>query len=322
MKAMLLAAGIGKRMRPLTRLQAKPALPVLNRPLVHWTLEQLRRHGVSEVIVNLHHRPGSVRRAIGDGGAFGLRVRYSYEPTILGTGGGPRKVRRLLGEQPVLIVNGDVLFDLDLTSLVARHRRSGARATLALRRNPDPRRYGPVVTREDRIVWLPGASGRRRRGRVSLFTGVQVMEPALLERLGAGASDSVRDLYAALVEAGEDVRGLRVRGAWYDFGTPAAYLASQRAMLAGGFRGLRPRRCLVHTDAEIGPGARVAGSVVGAGAVVASRASVRASVLWEGAHVGAGARLVRCVVARGVRVPQGALLCERVLVPGGSEALA
>jgi NDP-sugar pyrophosphorylase family protein len=321
MKAMLLAAGIGTRMRPLTRLQAKPALPVLNRPLVHWTLEQLRRHGVSEVIVNLHHRPGSVRRAIGDGGAFGLRVRYSYEPTILGTGGGPRKVRRLLGEQPVLIVNGDVLFDLDLAALVARHRRSGARATLALRRNPDPRRYGPVVTVGDRIVWLPGVTGRRRRGRVSLFTGVHVLDPGLLERLGPGASDSVRDLYAPSLEAGEDVRGVRVRGAWYDLGTPAAYLASQRAMLAGAFRGLRPRRCLVHPDAEIGPGARVAGSVVGAGAVVASRARVSASVLWEGARVGAGAQLVRCIVARGVRVPRGALLCERVLVPGGNEAL-
>jgi NDP-sugar pyrophosphorylase family protein len=318
---MLLAAGLGTRMRPLTRLLAKPALPVLNRPLVQWTLALLARHGVREVVVNLHHLPQSVRRAVGDGRALGLRIRYSSEPELLGTGGGPRQARRWLGDEPALIVNGDALFDLDLGALAARHRASGARATLALRRNPDPRRYHPVVTRGERIVWLPGVPGRRLRGRVSLFTGVQVMDPALLERLRPGPSDSVRDLYAPLVEAGEALRGVRVRGAWYDLGTPATYLASQRAVLAGGFRGVRPRGSLVDPEAVIGPGARIAGSVVGAGVRLGARARVAGSVLWEGARVGAGARLSRCVVARGVRVPDGARITGRVLVPGGSEEL-
>ena len=128
MKAMVLAAGLGTRMRPLTLLRAKPALPVMNRPLIHWTLERLARHGVREVVINLHHLPGSVTRAVGDGSAFGLKVHFTRERTILGTGGGPRKARALLGEGPVLIVNGDVLFDFDLGALMRQHRRRKAAA--------------------------------------------------------------------------------------------------------------------------------------------------------------------------------------------------
>ena len=145
MKAMVLAAGLGLRMRPLTLLRAKPALPVLNRPLIHWTLELLRRHGVTDVVVNLHHLPGTVRRAVGDGSTLGLRVSYSYERRILGTAGGPRKVRRFFGDEPFLLVNGDVLFDFDLSDLVRRHAASGARATLALKAYRRVEAYGGVV---------------------------------------------------------------------------------------------------------------------------------------------------------------------------------
>jgi len=143
---MVLAAGLGLRMRPLTLLRAKPALPVLNRPLIHWTLELLRRHGVTDVVVNLHHLPATVRRAVGDGRALGLRVSYSFERELLGTGGGPRKVRRLFGDEPFLLVNGDVVFDMDLSDLVRRHVASGARATLALKAHRSAAEYGGIVT--------------------------------------------------------------------------------------------------------------------------------------------------------------------------------
>jgi NDP-sugar pyrophosphorylase family protein len=100
MKAMVLAAGLGTRLRPLTLLAAKPVLPVLNRPLLHWTLDRLAEAGVRAAVVNTHHLPGTVRRALGDGRAFGLRLRYSHERRILGTGGGPRAVRAWLGREP------------------------------------------------------------------------------------------------------------------------------------------------------------------------------------------------------------------------------
>jgi len=297
---MVLAAGLGTRMRPLTERRAKPALPVLNRPLIAHTLLRLARAGVTDVVVNLHHRPASVRRAIGPGRPFGLRVRYSREPRILGTGGGPRQARRLLGRGPVLLVNGDVLFDFDLRALVRRHRASGALATLALRPNPDPSRYGPVVTdRSGRVLSLAGRPAGAH-GRVSLFAGVHVVDPALFERLPRGASDSVRDLYAPLVAEGGHVAGVRLRGAWYDLGDPPCYLAAQRRLL----RRLRRKR-LLGEAACVAPRGQVTGSVVGAGSRVGPLARVRDSVLWERVQVGAGASVRRSVLADGVRVAPG-----------------
>ena len=301
---MVLAAGLGTRMRPLTLLAAKPALPVMNRPLLHWTLDLLARSGVTEAMVNLHYLPDSVRAAVGDGRAFGLRVAYSMEPKILGTGGGPRKVRDFFGEEPFILVNGDMVFDFDLRGLVRRHVEAGARATLALRPNPDIRRYPPVRTdRRGRVTSLPGLR-RRARGTASLFTGIHVLDPRILDRLSPGPSDTVRDLYAPLVAEGETVLGVRVKGAWFDIGSPALYLASHRALLKAGFAGAA-KGVLVHPAARIDPGARVSGSVIGPGCVVERGARVAGSVLWDDVVVGEGADVRDSVLATGTRARAG-----------------
>jgi len=300
---MVLAAGLGLRARPLTLLRAKPVLPVLNRPLLHWTLDALAAHGIRDVVINLHHRPDTVARAVGDGRAFGLRVTYSRERRLLGTGGGPRRVRRFFGDEPFLLVNGDVVFDLDLDRLVERHRSLGARATLALKPNPDPRRYARVVTGPGgRILSLAGLP-KPARGSVSLFTGVHVLDPSLLERLPSGFSDVVRDLYAPLLAEGERLQGIRLRGRWYDFGSPALYLAGQMSLLRARFGGTRAR--LIHPAARVAPTARVAGSVLGPDVSVGERAVVSGSVLWEGVVVGSGARVRKSVLTAGVQVAAG-----------------
>ena len=301
MKAMVLAAGLGTRMRPLTLLRAKPALPVLNRPLIQWTLDLLAHHGVTEVIINLHHLPKTMVRAVGDGRAFGLDVAWSREVRILGTGGGPRKVRDLLGDEPFFLVNGDVLFDFDLTDLLRRHRAAGARATLALVPNPDPRRYSSIMTGAGGWVRSLARLPRPSRGQPSLFTGIHVLDPSLLDRLPEGPSDIVRDLYAPLIAEGEDILGVRVKGAWYDFGSPALYLRSQLKMLSTGFRGLA-RGPLVHPAARVHAHARVKRSIVGAGTVVGEGAEVVGSVLWDRVRVGAGARVRGSILATGSRV--------------------
>lgn len=290
MKAMVLAAGLGLRMRPLTLLRAKPALPVLDRPLLQLTLERLARAGVRDVVVNLHHLPESVIEASGPGRRHGLRVCYSREREILGTGGGPRKVREFFGREPCLLVNGDVFFDFDLRALVARHRASGALATLALRPLPDPRAYSSVVTdRRGRILSIAGRP-RPARGTVSMFASVHVLEPRLLERLPPGPSDSVRDLYMPLLAEGAHLAGVRCAGAWYDFGRPALYRDAQLRMLRG--RG----QVLVGSGARVAPAAAVRRSVLGARSRVAKYARVERSVLWEGAVVEAGARVLGSIV--------------------------
>jgi NDP-sugar pyrophosphorylase family protein len=297
MHAMVLAAGLGRRMRPLSLLRAKPVLPVLNRPLIHWTLELLRRHGVTDVTINLHHLPTTVQRAVGDGRRFGLRVGYSHEREILGTAGGLRKVRRRFGSGPLLVVNGDMVFDFDLGALLRHHLASGARATLALLPNPDPSRYPPVFAdRAGRVFSLPGFEGRRR-GSPGLFTGVHVLDPAALDRLAPGPSDSIRDLYAGLLRDGEAVRGEWVRGFWHDLSDPTLYLDSQMALLRRRFGGGRSPR--LARGARVHPRARVTCSVIGAGCVVEAGARVRRSVLWEGVRVGAGAIVEDTVVTDG-----------------------
>jgi mannose-1-phosphate guanylyltransferase len=313
---MVLAAGLGTRLRPLTLLAAKPVLPVLNRPLLHWTLARLARAGVREVIINTHHLPATVRRAVGDGRSLGLRVRYAHEPVILGTGGGPRAVRAFFGGDPFLLVNGDVLFDFDLAAIVARHRASGARATLVLKDHPDVRAYGGVVTRRDGMIASIAGLPRPARGRGALFTGVHVMDPALLERLPAGPSDSVRQLYAPLLAEGARLLGVRVRSAWYDFGSPSLYLASQLALLSRGFGGMA-RGSLVHPQARVHASARLRRSVIGRGGRVDEGARIDGSVLWEGVRVGAGARVRRSVLTTGAVVAAGETIEGQVVIPAG-----
>lgn len=301
--AMVLAAGLGQRMRPLTLLRAKPVLPVLNRPLLHWTLERLARAGVREAVVNLHHLPETVVEAVGDGRRFGLRVRYSREERILGTGGGPRAVRGLLGAAPVLLVNGDVLFELDPRLLLERHARSGARATLALRSNPGG--YSPVVTdRRGRILAIADRPAPAS-GAVSMFASVHVIDPALLERLPEGVSDSVRDLYIPLLAQGAVLHGVRSRGAWYDLGRPSLYRDAQLRLLPGG-------RSLVDSRARVAASADLRRSVVGRSARVGA-ARVERSVLWDGAVVDAGARVSGAILTSGAVVRCGER-AERVAV--------
>jgi NDP-sugar pyrophosphorylase family protein len=301
MKAMVLAAGLGRRMRPLTLLRAKPVLPVLGRPLLHWTMERLARAGVREVVVNLHHLAGTVTAALGSGRRWGLRIRYSEEPVILGTGGGPRAARGLLGDEPLLLVNGDVLFDFDLHRLLAAHRDSGAGATLALRDNPDPGAYSPVVCdRAGRILSIAGRPAPAA-GRPAMFASVHVVDPALLDRLPAGPSDSVRDLYIPLLAEGKLLRGVRTGGAWYDLGRPSLYRDAQLRLLPGRGRD----RVLVDAGARVAATARARRSVVGKGARVAASARVERSVLWDGARVEPGGRVVGSIVVTGAVVRSG-----------------
>jgi NDP-sugar pyrophosphorylase family protein len=314
MKAMVLAAGLGLRMRPLTLLRAKPALPVLNRPLLHWTMEKLARVGVREAVVNLHHLPETIADVLGTGKRWGLLIRYSNEPVILGTGGGPRAVRGWFGDDPLLIVNGDVLFDMDLRRLRAAHEAKGARATLALRRNPLPYAYSPVVTdRSGRILSIAGRP-RRARGPVTMFASVHVLDPALLDRLPTGPSDSVRDLYIPLLAEGAHLQGFRTRGAWYDFGRPSLYRDAQLRLLPGRGRD----RALVDGKARVAATARLRRCVVGSGARVAAGASVERSVLWERALVEPGARVSGAILATGAVVRAGERAKDVIVLPAAA----
>jgi mannose-1-phosphate guanylyltransferase len=211
-------------------------------------------------------------------------------------------------------VNGDVFFDLDLRALVRRRDRTGAAAVLGLLPNPDPRRYSRVVMAPDGHVLSIAGLPRPVPGRAWLFAGVHLLDPALLDRLPAGASESVRDLYAPMLAAGERVDGVPLRGAWYDLGAPPLYLAAQLALLRK--RVVHTvRGSLVHPSARVDGTARIARSVIGAGAVVGRGAVIEDSVVWERSRIGAGARVHGSIVAGGA-LPAHAVVQAAIVTPG------
>ena len=220
----------------------------------------------------------------------------------------------------MFVVNGDVIFDFDLRAMVATHRRTSALATLALKPNRHPRRYRSVVTdRKGRILSIRGLP-RGRRGAVSLFASVHLIEPVILERLPAGASDTVGDLYIPLLREGAHLQGVRQSGAWHDLGSPNGYLKAQARLLAAR---AGKRSVLVDSSVRAGKGAHIARSVIGAGCVVEPSARVTGCVIWDGALVRSGASLKNCIVMSGTEVEKGTyaglILGPKTRVPMGRE---
>jgi len=279
--ALVLAAGLGTRLRPLTLERAKPALPVAGPSLIERIVRWLAGHGVTDLIVNLHYRPETITARLGDGTGFGTRVRYSWEQPVLGSAGGPRRAFSLASDERLWLVNGDTLADVPLGAMAEAHRSSDALVTMAVIPNPDPSRYGGVVVDDGGAV--TGFSRRGATGSSWHFVGVQIAERAAFDGLADGVpADSVGALYPSLIaERPGSVRAFRCEVTFRDIGTPADYLAA----------------CLALAD---GPEALRA-----ADAHVAVDASVEQSVLWEDVQVGSGARLSECVVMTGARVPEG-----------------
>lgn len=230
MKAMILAAGLGTRLRPLTDTVPKPLLPVAGLPLIAWNLLLLRQHGITEVIVNLHHLGDLIEREISDGSRFGLRITYSQEPVILGTGGGIKQAELFFGSEPFLVLNGDTLLDLDLGALIRFHQDRNPLATMVLRQDPDVEQWGVVELDGDRRV--VSITGRGKRPSVPtdrrMFAGVHVMHPRLLGEVPRGRASSIIDAYVAAIEGGETILGYDMGGYWSDVGTPARYAQVQR----------------------------------------------------------------------------------------------
>ena len=288
MNAVVLAAGLGTRLRPLTYRVPKALLPVLNRPLLGLLLAQLKAAGFIQVAVNTHHLAPLVHRFLEEEGALGLDLKVSHEPEILGTGGGLKGLANLLGEGPFLALNGDILIDLDLAAIYRGHRQE-ALSTLVLHDCPP---YNKVWVADGRVVSIgsPPAGGG---GTPLAYTGVQVVAEGILKYMpGQGYHDLVAAWREAL-GAGEKLAALVVQGRfWQDLGTPAAYLAAHRRLLQGEAPGLAPLWPSL-SDPLVGPGASIGRGVkFGAGVC-----------LGAGVEVGDGCALANTVVKWGTAAP-------------------
>lgn len=296
--ALVLTAGFGTRLRPLSYVRAKPAMPVAGEALVRRILRRLAGAGVRRAVLNLHYRPETICAVVGDGGDLGLSVRYSWEPRILGSAGGPRRALPLLEADRFLIVNGDTLSDLDPAALLAAHDASGALVTLALIPNPAPDRYGGVHVDDDGAITRFVRRGSP--GPCWHFIGLQVVEASVFAHLSPDEpSESVASLYPALMrERPGSVRAHRSDASFLDVGTANDYLATTLAFAA----------------AERGETV-----VIGNACRVSARARLERTVLWDGVSVGDDAHLTDCVVADGVTIPPGARFRGRAIVRAGQE---
>lgn len=283
--ALVLTAGLGTRLRPLTYLRAKGAMPVNGEALATRVGRWLAGCGITKQVYNLHHHPASIASAIGDGEALGIEVRYSWENPVLGSAGGPRHALHLLedsGSPDSLIVNGDTLTDVDLDALLDAHRQSGAQVTMALIPNPAPDKYGGVLIDQDGAV-----TGFSRPGEAPEsyhFIGVQAVRNATFADLPDGVPDeSVGRLYPAIMKAEPGaVRGFVSDASFRDIGTPSDYLRTSLALAADEGDRLVSRRADLHPTAVF-----------------------ERTVVWDDVTVGPGARLVNCVLGDGARIAGG-----------------
>jgi NDP-sugar pyrophosphorylase family protein len=293
---LVLTAGLGTRLRPLTAQRAKPAVPVAGVPLVRRILSWLGGQGLRDVVLNLHHRPETITAEVGDGAGLGLRVRYSWERlVVLGTAGGPRHALPLLESDRFWIVNGDTLTDVDLAPIARQHERSGALVTMALVPNPRPERYGGVQVDGG---WVTGFTAPGAGGPPSFhFIGVQLADARVFADLADGVpAESVSGVYRALLAGPARRLGAFVCDAsFHDIGTPADYLRTSLALA---------------TD---GPA-----SLTGARSRIAPDARLTRTIVWDDVTLEAGVTLTDCVVGDRVRLPAGLALERRVVVPAGS----
>ncbi|MDA0739234.1 MAG: NDP-sugar synthase [Nitrospirae bacterium] len=238
MKAMVLAAGLGTRLRPLTNTLPKPLLPLGPHPLLVWNLLLLRKHGITEVMMNLHYRGEQIQETIGDGGEWGLHVSYSTEPVLLGTGGGLKQVEPFFEGQPFLVINGDTIFDLDVSALVAHHRQTDAMATMVVRDDPDVEQWGVLETdAQGHVLTIIGKGRPHSRGEDILtrrmFAGIHVIDPLLLRHIPPGVPSSIIDAYVWWLERGATISSYPLARYWSDVGTPDRYAQIQQDFDSG-----------------------------------------------------------------------------------------
>jgi NDP-sugar pyrophosphorylase family protein len=296
MRAMILSAGYGTRLWPLTEDRTKPAIPILGKPLVGYVAEYLARYGCDEITVNLHHRPESVRQALGDGSKFGVKLNYVEEPVILGTSGALDNARGLLDGDTFVVVNGKIITDIDLAAALETHRRTRAIATLVLLPNLACEKFSVVKTVDG---LLQGFGGMPALGDHSLtdpalmFTGIHILEPKIFDYVPRGVfSHSTTDVYPQAMANGERVAVHIANGRWFELSTIERYLDISLLLLSESGKSV----------------------TAGAGCQISATAKVEKSVLWDGVVVESGARVRRAVLGDNVKIAAGEVVENAAVV--------
>ncbi|MBN1276466.1 MAG: NDP-sugar synthase [Deltaproteobacteria bacterium] len=288
MKAMILAAGLGTRLRPLTSKIPKALVPVANRPAIDWNIEYLKAYGVTQIVVNAHQHLDMVSKHLNLGKPFGLKIDLRFEPKILGTGGGIRNTADFWDKEPFIVVNGDILTNIDLSKACYEHRKSGALATLVLHD------YGPFnkiqINKQFQITDIPVNYDSKKSERLA-FTGIQILEPEIFRHIPAGIFCDIIDCHRWLIMKGKQVRAYIAEGHdWHDIGTPGSYINANK-WAVGKNPVLVGHRCRIDKTATLEGWA-----VIGNETDLHKNVLIQRSILWDRVKVKEGIRIIDSIV--------------------------
>ncbi|MCD6310170.1 MAG: NDP-sugar synthase [Candidatus Eremiobacteraeota bacterium] len=339
MKAMILAAGGGTRLQPLTFTLPKPLVPVLNRPVMEHILKHLIKCGIDEFIVNLNYMPDTITDYFGNGDKWNTKITYSLEETPMGTAGGVKKAGEFLKSDTFLVIGGDDLTDIDITEVVKFHREKGAIATIALYPVENPSLFGIVKTDEHgRIQMFQEKPDLDKAVSNLANTGIYIFEPEILDLIPDGEIyDFGCQLFPRLQEEGYPFFGCLVEGYWRDIGNLEDYRISQFDALEGKVNVDKPgnemitgvwigndsyihpdsiinppvligNNCLVEPDTTIGDNV-----VLGNNCIIEKNSSIKKSLVWNGVIIKENNIVIDSIVGDSCVLDGGGNYCSEVL---------
>ena len=288
MKAMILAAGLGTRLRPLTSKIPKVLVPVANRPVIDWNIDYLKAYGVTEIVVNAHHHYDMISKHLDHGKPFGIKIYLRVEPKILGTGGGIKNTADFWDKDPFIVLNGDILTDINLAEVYDAHRKSGTLATLVLH---DYEPFNKIkINNRLQITDIPFTYDFKESNRLA-FTGVQILEPELLTQIPLDTFSDIIDCHRFSIKEGNPVGAYVAKGHdWHDIGTVNSYIRANKEAL-GKKSFLVGKMCKINKTATFKDWA-----IIGNGTSLRQRSEIQRSILWEKVKVKEGIKIIDSIV--------------------------
>ncbi|MBU0672446.1 MAG: NDP-sugar synthase [Candidatus Margulisbacteria bacterium] len=344
MKAVIIAGGLGTRLRPLTYNTPKPIVPVVNRPFVVHQIEHLVKHGVDEVILNLHYLSHEIKKILDDGKQWGIKIHYSIEEHPLGTAGAVKNAEQFFDEGPMVVFNGDVLTDINISKVVSFHREKGATVTLTLTEVEDPTPFGLVLTdKNGRVTQFLEKPSWSMVTAKTINAGIYVVDPKIFKLAPVGKPYSFeRELYPTLLEQGAPIFGYPSQAYWIDIGNPQKYIEAHQAILRGevavkiiGTR-INGKFWLgkdTHPDASVRfAGASVVGEkvklgngteigdyvVLGNNVSVGAHCRLERAIVWQDTKIGDHVHLSDCILGNKCLIEDNVVIERGVVLADGS----
>jgi mannose-1-phosphate guanylyltransferase / phosphomannomutase len=351
MRVFVMAAGIGTRLRPLTYVVPKPMVPVGNRPVMEYTIELLRKHGIKDIIVNLHFKPDFIKNYFGDGEKWGVNIDYSFEKKLMGTAGGIKKMEGLLRDDTFLVMSGDGLTDINLTKLIKYHKKKKGIMTIVLKGVNARLEYGLAAANKSsrimKFIEKPGWKEVFHGAGAGINTGIYVFEPEIFKYITKGKEvDFAKNVFPALLKSREKIFGYYADEYWCDIGDLSQYRMAQRVILEGGVKArlegekisalrLRKGKILVGKGCEVDPSSRLSGpilignyckikknveisgaTILGNNSLADEGAILHNCIIWDNAYIGKGVRIQNCIIGNNASVVKSISMYDGIVQLG------